>query len=150
MFAKQVLNFGHQMDRKTNTSTCFVLQEWQTEVQQVNSLFSEAEMFGKEIIDFNKKKPVVEDMVNEKLKEVKEPLDDIFSRLDDREKKLKDQLQECGALHDQFDDFERRIKKLDDRITQQNEKPLSSKPGRLAVTLGEIEVSSVFVLLLLL
>ena len=115
------------------------VEEWLKEAQEITLLCSEAELYGNEIIRFNKKDPVVEEAITERVKTLKDPMDEISAFLDNREKKLKEQLQECGAFQDQFDDFERRLKNLDERIEQQKDKPLSSKPARIAMTITEID-----------
>ena len=116
------------------------VEELQNQLQQANNLFNEAEMFGDEIIDFNGKDPVIEKCIRDQLEDVKKPLDENSEILNDREKKLKDQLKECGAFQDQVDDFTRRIKNIDDRVEQQMGKPLSMKPGPLNVTVADLEV----------
>ena len=127
------------VDPKKVKEQLLEVEEWQTEAQVINTLCCEADLYGNEVALFNKLDPTVGDNIKERVAAVKAPLQEVIRELDEREKKLKDRLQECGAFHDHFDDFERRLKKIDERIQQQKEKPLSSNPGRITMTIAEID-----------
>ena len=127
------------VDPKRVKEQLLEVEEWQTEAQVINTLCCEADLYGSEVALFSKKEPAVGEKIKERVSSIKAPLQEIITDLDDREKKLKDRLQECGAFQDQFDDFERRLKKIDERIQQQKEKPLSCNPGRIMFTITEID-----------
>ena len=127
------------VDPKRVKEQLLEVEEWQTEAQVINTLCCEADLYGSEVILFNKKDAPVKEKISKRVSDIKAPLQEIITDLDDREKKLKDRLQECGAFHDQFDDIERRLKKIDERIQQQKEKPLSANPGRVGMTILEID-----------
>ena len=115
------------------------VEEWQAEAQSINTMCSEADLYGGEVTLFNKKDTALKEKIKERVTAIKTPLHEIIKDLDDREKKLKERLQECGAFQDQFDDLQRRLKNIDERIEQQKEKPLSANPGRVTMTIAEID-----------
>ena len=115
------------------------VEDLQVELQCVNNLFNEAKMFGNEVLECNQNQPDVKKQIDENLQEAKKPLDELTGLLNTREEKLKDKLQECGALQDQIDDFIRRVKNIDDRVEELEKKPKSMKPSAMAVTMGVLE-----------
>ena len=117
------------------------LEDLQAELQEANNLFSEAEGLGKQILDQNDNDPATKEKIDEQLKEKKKPLDELTELLNDREKKLKDQFQTCGAFQDQVDDFKRRIKNLEDRCDEQAVKPLSIIPVNMGAIKNNMDVS---------
>ena len=127
------------VDPKKVKEQLLEVEEWLVEAQTVNTMCSEAELYANDIILFNKQDEDVEEKIKEQIRAIKLPVLEIIGDLEDREKKLKDRLQECGAFQDQFDDFERRLKNIDERIEQQKQKPLSSNPARITMTIGEID-----------
>ena len=127
------------VDPKRVKEQLLEVEEWQMEAQVINTLCCEADLYGSEVALFNKKDAALKEEIAERVGAIKSPVQEIIADLDDREKKLKDRLQECGAFQDQFDDIERRLKKIEDRIQQQKEKPLSANPGRVTMTISEID-----------
>ncbi len=113
----------------------------QVEANNLKSLCNEASILGDEIKDFNNS-PELEDNINKKLESLKKPVDDALALLDEREKKLKDQLQETGAFKDQFDDIERRLKNFESSVGSLQGRPISAKSQKASVLLSEIEVNS--------
>ena len=118
------------------------LENLQAELQEANNLFSEAEGLGKQILDQNNNDPATKAKIDEQLKEKKKPLDELAELLNEREKKLKDQLQTCGAFQDQVDDFKRRIKNLEDRCDKQAVKPFSMNPVNMGAIKNNMDVSA--------
>eukprot|EP00794_Sanderia_malayensis_P004727 gene4727-5350_t len=114
------------------------VEELQATANNVNSQCSQAAVLGNEIKEFNNS-PEIEAQVDSELESVKKPIDAILALLDEREKKLKDQLQATGAFKDQFDDLDRRLRNFDATITQLNDRPISTKSQKIAILLSEIE-----------
>ena len=122
------------------------VEELQSDVQEASNLCNEAKMFANEMSTIYEKELAVEEFLESQLNLSKQPLHEMNESLDKREKTLKDQLKECGALQDQIDDLIRRVESINKRVTEQGMKPLSVKPGLLAVSLEVMEVSFFFYL----
>ena len=115
------------------------VEECQAQLQENFKLFAEAEMFANEVIEFNNNDDSVKASVDDRLHRAKEPLDEMANTLNNREGQLKEQLEECGALQEQIEDFNRRIASLDERVENQKHQPVSGNPGRVKVSLCDMD-----------
>ncbi len=123
----------------------FPFKELQAEAANASSLCSQAAVLGDEVNEFSKS-PEIEDDINKELESVRQPIDELLAMLNEREQKLKEQLQETGDFKDQFDDMNRRLKNFETTIKQLDDRLVSTKSQKVAVLLSDIEVCDLFIL----
>ena len=120
-------------------TTELLSKELQVEANAINEVCSEASVLGEEIIDFSKL-PEVEEAVHMQIASARKPLADINDQLNDREQKLKEQLQRSGQFQDQFEDFDRRLKNFDAKISEIQKQPISAKSPKIAMMMENLKV----------
>ena len=111
----------------------------QVEANAISEVCSEASVLGEDIIDFSKL-PKVEEAVHMQIASARKPLADINDQLKDREQKLKEQLQRSGQFQDQFEDFDRRLKNFNVRISDIENQPISTKSPKIAIMMENLKV----------
>ena len=123
-----------------DNTTGLLSKELQVEANAIDEVCSAASSLGNDIIDYNKL-PEVDETVQMQIQSARAPLVAISNQLNEREQKLKDQLQRTGEFQDQFEDFERRLKNFDAKISEMKELPISAKSSKISLMLGNLEVS---------